>query len=155
MKSIHYKLASILIFLIAGISSSHAQIVTSYGLQSNPWENNQLIRPAVLAKMISTNQKMHIYNIGVVQDIKGAVHLGAASEKENLEKLAKQLKGLPKNETIIVYCGCCPMGKCPNIRPAFQLLKDQKFTKAFLLELPVNLKTDWISKGYPLNTETL
>lgn len=152
MKNLLFKTIVVLSFLIVNANLSKAQQIPSAQLQSNPWTKTQLMEPSVLANMIEKGQKIRIYNIGVVEDIKGATHLGAASEKLNVEKLSKALKGLPKNEAIVVYCGCCPMDKCPNIRPAFQLLKDQKFTKAYLLNLTVNLKSEWISKGYPLAT---
>ncbi len=150
MNNLFLKTAAIVLFFLTIVTISNAQELPSAKLQSNPWTKNQLMEPSVLAKMIEKGQKIRIYNIGVVEDIKGATHLGAASEKQNVEKLGKVLKGLPKNEMIVVYCGCCPMDKCPNIRPAFKALNDQKFTKAYLLNLTVNLKTEWINKGYPL-----
>ena len=51
---------------------------------------------------------------------------------------------------MIIYCGCCPFRRCPNVRPAFELLKKMKFTNAKLLNLPTSLNDDWISKGYPM-----
>ena len=74
--------------------------------------------------MICAGQKVKIYNIGVVQNIKGAVNMAAAGEKENLKKFTQALKRIPANTELVVYCGCCTMDKCPNIRPAFQLHKD-------------------------------
>ena len=75
--------------------------------------------------------------------------MGPAHEKENLEKLKRQLIPLPKDADIVIYCGCCPFEHCPNIRPAFSLLNEMKFSNARLLNLEHNIKTDWISKGYP------
>nr|WP_068893054.1 hypothetical protein [Pedobacter panaciterrae] len=150
MRYLFLKTIVVLLFFVGNSNISKAQQIPSAQLQSNPWTKDQLMEPSVLAKMIEKGQKIRIYNIGVVEDIKGATHLGAASEKLNVEKLSKALKGLPKDEMIVVYCGCCPMDKCPNIRPAFKALNDQKFTKAYLLNLTVNLKTEWINKGYPL-----
>jgi hypothetical protein len=49
-----------------------------------------------------------------------------------------------------VYCGCCPFEKCPNIRPAFNLMKAMGFSNGKLLNLPTNLKQNWIAKGYPV-----
>ncbi|QNK64842.1 rhodanese-like domain-containing protein [Pedobacter sp. PAMC26386] len=136
-------------FVIGTITSSNAQ-TTKHFPQSNPWNEEQLILPAKLADMITNKVNVKIYNIGVVQNIKGAVKIGAASDSENLENLKKQLKNSPKNEPIVIYCGCCPMDKCPNIRPAFKMLAEQKFTNVRLLDLPVNIKIDWIDHGYPV-----
>ncbi|HYK76175.1 MAG TPA: rhodanese-like domain-containing protein [Daejeonella sp.] len=120
--------------------------------EKNTWTNSQLMDPADLAAILRNPKAAQplIYNIGVVDDIKGAKHLGASSEKANLEKFRKVLQTLPKNTNLVVYCGCCPFDKCPNIRPAFKLLNEMGFSHARLLNLPVNLKTNWISKGYPM-----
>lgn len=122
------------------------------GSLKNTWTKNELIEPATLAAIIKNPKtaKPLIFNLGVVDDITGAKNMGAASEKENLAQFKKTLTKLPKNTPIVVYCGCCPFDRCPNIRPAFQALKEGGFSKGKLLNLPTNLKTDWISKGYPL-----
>ena len=122
------------------------------GSLKNSWTKNELMEPAVLASILRNPKatKPLIFNIGVVDDIKGAKNMGAASEKENLARLKKTLSKLPKNTPIVIYCGCCPFDRCPNIRPAFDALKDGGFTKGLLLNLPTNVKTDWISKGYPM-----
>lgn len=112
-----------------------------------PWSANELIEPATLAK--ATNKPI-IFNIGVVEDIKGARHIGAGKNAENIALLKKEITGLPKNTPIVFYCGCCPFAKCPNIRPAYRELKAAGFTNIKLLNLATNLKTDWIAKGYPL-----
>jgi thiosulfate/3-mercaptopyruvate sulfurtransferase len=57
----------------------------------------------------------------------------------------------PKDADIVIYCGCCPFKDCPNIRPAFNLLKEMNYTNTKLLNLPHNLKTDWADKGYPMS----
>jgi hypothetical protein len=55
----------------------------------------------------------------------------------------------PKDADVVIYCGCCPFRDCPNIRPAFRVLQEMKFTRAKLLNIPTTLKADWINKGYP------
>jgi thiosulfate/3-mercaptopyruvate sulfurtransferase len=118
--------------------------------EKDPWRQDELMEPASLAKLIKDDPKVKILNIGVMDDIQGATHIGAASEAPNLKKLKKTVAGFAKNSTIVLYCGCCPMGKCPNIRPAFLLLKKANFTNVFLLNLPHNLHKDWFEQGYPL-----
>ncbi|MEO7215202.1 rhodanese-like domain-containing protein [Mucilaginibacter sp.] len=121
-------------------------------LNNYPWTDSELIEPAALAASIKANTATLplIINIGAVEDIKGAKHIGAASKSENLKALKSMVATLPKNTGIVIYCGCCPFPKCPNIRPAFQELKKMGFTNVKLLNLPVNLQTNWIGKGYPL-----
>jgi hypothetical protein len=118
----------------------------------NPWTDKQLKDPAVLAAAIADPKAPRplIFNIGPVQQIKGAIAIGPANKSANLEKLKQQLAKLPKDKEVIIYCGCCPYSRCPNVRPAFELLQKLKFKNAMLLNLPGNLKDDWISKGYPL-----
>jgi len=135
---------------MTGGYASKSQQPPAGKLQINPWNARQLLEPSALVLAMKNNKNLMVYNIGVMKDISGAIHLGAASEKENLEKLDKVLKTVPKNKMIAIYCGCCPMDKCPNIRPAFGMLKKHELNNIYLVNLPVNLKTDWIDKGYPM-----
>ncbi|MEJ7559591.1 MAG: rhodanese-like domain-containing protein [Pedobacter sp.] len=135
------------LIVITGLGAYSQQ--QSAVLKSNPWLASELLQPlALVTKMKS--EKVLIYNIGVEDDIQGTVHIGAASEPEKLQLFKNAIKSASKDKMVVIYCGCCPMNKCPNIRPAFQALKAAKFKKAYLLNLPTNLKTDWISKGLPL-----
>jgi hypothetical protein len=113
-----------------------------------PWLSTQLIQPEELAKNIKTT---YIFNIGPAGLIKNAIDIGEGRDKNNVAKLKNEVSKLPKDANIVIYCGCCPFGDCPNIRPTFKLLNDMKFTNHKLLNLPKNLKVDWIDKGYPMN----
>jgi hypothetical protein len=147
-----YKLLSIVILLFAG-SQSTAQVKSNDLLPHKPvnWTEKQLIQPSALAAIMANNkiQKPVIFNMGVVEDIPGAVRIGAASDEKNIQILKEKLKALPKNTQVVVYCGCCPYDKCPNIRPAFQALISSGFVNGKVLNLPTNIKTDWINKGFP------
>ena len=81
--------------------------------------------------------------------IAGTNYAGPASKPEGIAELKKAVDSEPRNRDIVLYCGCCPMEKCPNIRPAFTALHEMGFTHVRVLSLPSNLKTDWIDKGYP------
>lgn len=118
-----------------------------------PWTEKQLIQPQELAKIIIDCNKpeTYIFSIGPMGFIKNTIDIGEGKDKKNLEKLKKELSKLPKDANIVIYCGCCPFKDCPNIRPAFALLNKMKFTNHKLLNLPKNLKVDWIDKGYPMN----
>ena len=121
--------------------------------QKEPWTQEQLLNPSDLAKTINNvNAKQpYIYSIGPAATIKGSIDIGPARDKENLDKLKEQLSKLPKDANIVIYCGCCPFEHCPNIRPAFTLLNEMKFTNQKLLNLEHNIKVDWIDKGFPVN----
>ena len=128
-------------------------IITFGQIQAEPWTSDQLIQPGNLAAIIndSAAEKPLINNVGPVGSIKGAIKVGPAKEKENFNNLKKLLSKEDKKKTIIIYCGCCPFKVCPNIRPAFELLTKMKFANHKLLNMPNNLKTDWINHGYPMN----
>jgi thiosulfate/3-mercaptopyruvate sulfurtransferase len=134
---------SVILFAAISLATLHAD---------EPWTNKELKDPAALAAVLADSKAPQpvIYNIGPVQQIKGAIAIGPTGVEENLDKLKQRLAKLPKDKEVIIYCGCCPFRRCPNVRPAFELLKQMKFTKARLLNLPTSLNDDWISKGYPM-----
>ena len=138
----------LLLFAVALIAAAF-----TCSADQDPWTPKQLLEPADLAKTLNdaAAPKPIILNIGSVGDIKGAESIGAAGKDEGVESLKKKLSTLPKDANIVIYCGCCPFADCPNIRPAFSLLNEMKFTHHKLLDLPDNLKVDWIDKGYPMN----
>lgn len=115
------------------------------------WTTDQLMEPSALALNLQTNKDLPvIISVGPGALIPNSVDIGMTTEKENLEKFKKEISKLPKNADIVIYCGCCPFERCPNVRPAIDALKNMKFTNYHLLNLPTNIKTDWISKGYPI-----
>ena len=121
-------------------------------LAQNPpnWTADQLIEPSELAKNLKSNKNLPIiFSVGPGALIPNSIDLGPAKDEENLKKLKEHLKKLPRNKRVVIYCGCCPFEHCPNVRPAIQLLNKMKFTNFRLLDLPKNIKADWIDKGYP------
>jgi hypothetical protein len=120
---------------------------------AEPWKVEQLLPPTILSAVINNPSAKHplIIDIGPAGSIKESVKIGPADNKENLKKLKPHLLKENKDREIVIYCGCCPYKNCPNIRPAFSLLNALKFTNHKLLDLPHNLKVDWIDKGYPIN----
>jgi hypothetical protein len=126
--------------------------LSAFVKQEEPWRPDQLMEPANLSAIINnanTPQPL-IISIGPSGLIKNAVNIGPASKKENLDNLKKLLLKEKKDRQIIIYCGCCPFQNCPNIRPAFKLLNEMKFTNQKLLNLTHNLKVDWIDHGYAM-----
>ena len=114
------------------------------------WTSSQLIEPSTLAQMLQNENSLPvIFNVGPGAVIPHSIDIGMTSKNENLEKFKKELSRLPKDTKIVIYCGCCPFEHCPNVRPAIALLRDMGFSNYHLLDLPHNIKTDWIEKGYP------
>jgi hypothetical protein len=114
------------------------------------WTAKDLMAPAVLAGKIKSGKDIPIiYCVGPGTVIPGSVAIGMTSIPEKLDKFKNTLSSVPKNAAIVIYCGCCPFSHCPNVRPAVALLKEMKFTNFKLLDLPLNIRTDWIAQGYP------
>jgi rhodanese-related sulfurtransferase len=82
--------------------------------------------------------------------IPGSQYAGAASNAEGLAALRKLVASLSRNQEIVIYCGCCPWDNCPNIRPAFQTLKEMGFSNLKVLDIPERLGDDWTAKGFPI-----
>jgi hypothetical protein len=123
-------------------------------MAQNPinWTPDQLMNPSDLSTILKENKQVPIiYCVGPDAIIPHSKNIGMIKKEENLKSLKEELANLPKDTQIVIYCGCCPYEHCPNVRPAIQLLKEMKFTNFKLLDLPHNLKADWISKGYPIN----
>jgi thiosulfate/3-mercaptopyruvate sulfurtransferase len=120
---------------------------------NEPWKTTQLLSPADLAKTLSDPKAKQpiVFCIGPGAMIKGSVDIGPAKDSANLNLFKQKLSQIPKDTWIVIYCGCCPFEHCPNIRPAFALLNEMKFSNQKLLNLEHNLRVDWINKGYPVS----
>lgn len=81
--------------------------------------------------------------------IAGSEYAGPGSKPEGIEMLKKAVAGQPHDREIVLYCGCCPWDKCPNIRLALAAVRDMGFRNVRALVIPASLKIDWIDKGYP------
>jgi len=114
------------------------------------WTKDQLIEPTALAEILQANKEIPvIYCVGPGVVIPHSIDIGPASDENNLQRFKAALDKIPRGTDIVIYCGCCPFEHCPNVRPAIAVLKEMKFTNFHLLDLPDNIKKDWISKGYP------
>jgi rhodanese-related sulfurtransferase len=82
--------------------------------------------------------------------IAGSEYAGSGSQAEGLNQLRTRVALLPRKTFIVLYCGCCPWNRCPNVGSAFKLLRDMGFTDVKVLYLPNNLGSDWADKGYPV-----
>jgi hypothetical protein len=137
---------------IAAITITLAFLSFQKDAQKEPWAEKQLMPPAELAEKLVNGKATNtvIFNIGPSGEIKNSIAIGATQEKEKLALLKRKLANVSKHSEVVIYCGCCPFEHCPNIRPAFELLNEMKFMNAKLLNMPKNLKVDWIDKGYPM-----
>ncbi len=121
-------------------------------VKQTQWTKDQLIQPVDLAKTLNDPKAIHpvILNIGPMEQIKTAIKVGAANTDEGIKKLQAALSSVPKEREVVVYCGCCSSDNCPNIKPAFDFIKQSGYKKVKVLEIPVGLGEDWRAKGYPM-----
>lgn len=82
--------------------------------------------------------------------IPGSEYIGPGSDPSALQRLRTRVDSLPRNKSIVLYCGCCPWTHCPNMKPADDALHAMGFTNVKSLYIPNNFGTDWVSKGYPV-----
>lgn len=122
---------------------------------SDPWTKAQTVQPADLAKELENSRTAptvifvgfkRLYTAG---HIKGAQYHGTAGSEEGLKELTAWATALPRTMKLVIYCGCCPMERCPNIRPAFKALQYLGFKNVRVLLLPNDFATDWAGKGLP------
>ena len=113
-----------------------------------------LVQPADLAANLAKT-KPAVFQVGPnvmyrSHHITGAVFAGPGSSPAGIALLKAAVSKLPKDREIVIYCGCCPWDKCPNMIPAFAALKEMGYTKVKSLYIAENFKVNWIDKGYPV-----
>jgi rhodanese-related sulfurtransferase len=125
---------------------------TTWAQNPENWTSRQLIEPSQLAQVLQSAKDLPvIISVGPGATIPHSIDIGTVKDQENLDIFKKELNTVPKETKIVIYCGCCPFDHCPNVRPAIAVLRDMKFTSYQLLNLPNNIKADWIDKGYPVS----
>lgn len=119
----------------------------------------QLIQPEALATELRSGKspKALIFQVGfrvlyVQAHIPGSEYVAAASSAEGVRQLRERVQKLPRNKSIVLYCGCCPWSHCPNVQPAYELLRGMGFSNLKVLFIAHDFGTDWVSKGYPVET---
>lgn len=144
-------LAAILIALQTSLSLAQNQHVPASSIPAA-----DLIQPADLAASLqSAATKPTILQVGshvlfAEAHIPGSEYAGPAGQDAGLQNLKDRVANLPKNTAIVLYCGCCPWGRCPNIAPAYNLLHSRGFTHLKVLYIADNFGTNWVAKGYPV-----
>ena len=115
-----------------------------------------LIQPADFAASLQTaSPKPLILQVGshilfAEAHIPGAEYAGPTNQDTGIQILKDRVASLSKDTTIVLYCGCCPWERCPNIAPAYNLLHAMGFTHLKVLYIADNFGADWVAKGYPV-----
>jgi thiosulfate/3-mercaptopyruvate sulfurtransferase len=130
---------------------------TDQAKASEPRTAAQIVQPADLARELTDKVGMPptILYVGFRSlfpggHVPGAVYHGTASTEQGLAELKNWADSLPRSTNLVIYCGCCPLEKCPNIRPAFTALDGMGFKNLRVLILPISFAADWAGKGFPI-----
>lgn len=147
-------LASLFCFTLAPAKSAPPKAAPA---DTDPWASAQIVSPADFAKELQAkpDPSLKIIYVGVRTlysgaHVPGALFHGPGSTDQGIADLKKFAATLPKDANIVIYCGCCPLDRCPNLRPAFSALHQMGFTHLRVLILPTSFAADWIEKGYPV-----
>lgn len=111
-----------------------------------PEELNRILKGPRAARPLVLQVGSHV--LFSEAHIAGSEYAGPGSSDEGLNLLRNRVKGLPRGAFIVLYCGCCPWSRCPNIAPAFNLLHTMGFTRVKVLYVADNFGTDWVNKGF-------
>jgi thiosulfate/3-mercaptopyruvate sulfurtransferase len=121
---------------------------------AEPWGANTVSAPDLVKELGSADKPSVVcvapavlYRTGHVP---GAKFFGPGSSPAALDELKTWAKNLPRTANIVVYCGCCPLEVCPNLRPAYAALQGMGFRRLRVLVLPTDFGTDWVRQGYPV-----
>lgn len=117
---------------------------------------SRLMQPEELVKILqASGEKPLMIQVGshvlyAQAHIPGSEYIGPAASEAGLQQLRKRVESLRKNKSIILYCGCCPWGHCPNVKPAYDALTAMGFTNFKVLYIADNFGANWADKGYPV-----
>ncbi len=124
---------------------------------TDPWTARDLVRPEELAALLRgpKARRPALIHVGFHAlyrqgGIPGSIYAGPGSRPEGLAALRAAASRLPKDRPIVIYCGCCPWIKCPNVRPAFRTLRQLGFRNVRALAVAENLTHDWVDRGFPI-----
>jgi thiosulfate/3-mercaptopyruvate sulfurtransferase len=116
----------------------------------------QLLQPADLVQILgaTSGERPLILQVGShvlfsEAHIRGSEYVGATGQEPGLQALRERVRDLPRDQFLVIYCGCCPWDKCPNIRAAYREFNSMGFTHLRVLYIQTNLGTNWVTPGYP------
>jgi thiosulfate/3-mercaptopyruvate sulfurtransferase len=147
---------SLLLVVAAATGAARSLFAAAGDAPADPWTAAQTVQPADLAKELADAKGAVKPTIVCVAPhvlyegghIPGALFHGPGSTAQGIDDLKKWAQSVPRTENIVIYCGCCPLDHCPNLRPAFVALRDMGFTHLRALIIPTNFYTDWVKPGY-------
>ncbi len=96
-------------------------------LPTDPWQAVNLFKPEDLARSLTAtnSEKPLLLFVGYSLPyqgghIPGSKFIGQASKPEGIQALIGEVQDQPRERQIVLYCGCCPWDKCPDICRDFE-----------------------------------
>jgi thiosulfate/3-mercaptopyruvate sulfurtransferase len=140
-------LGAVAIMLGSTVLAYQASLIPASRLM-NPDELVKILQSSKSEKPLMIQVGSHVlYRQG---HIPGSEYIGPASGESGLQQLRQYVQSLPRSKFIVLYCGCCPWGHCPNVKPADDALHAMGFTNVKVLYIADNFGADWVDKGYPV-----
>jgi rhodanese-related sulfurtransferase len=144
-----------LAFAFALLSPSGQALAESRSATSIPAA--ALIQPADLVATLksASTPKPLLLHVGFSKlyeqaHIPGSEYVGPARDETGVQQIRGRVAKLAKDTPIVIYCGCCPWGNCPNVAAAYDTLHALGFTHVKVLYIAENFGDDWVNKGYPV-----
>jgi hypothetical protein len=109
---------------------------------------NRLLREAGAEKPLVLQVGSHV--LFAEAHPPGTEYAGPGSQPAGIQLLHNRVNALSRKKLIVLYCGCCPWNRCPNVGPAFAKMREMGFTNVKVLYLADNFGTNWGEKGYPV-----
>ena len=149
-----------------GLLALQCMLGGAYGQQATPpahaapaddsIPSANLLQPEELVPLLSRSggDKPLVFQVGpkvfyAEAHVPGSEYIGAGKDESGLEALRNRVKNLKHDQFIVLYCGCCPWKKCPNVHPAYQQLVSLGFNRVKVMYIADNFGKDWVAKGYP------
>ena len=145
----------LLVFIFGTVAIAVASLAFAY--QATLIPASRLVNPDELVKILQSakSEKPLMIQVGshvlyTQAHIPGSEYIGPASSETGFQLLRKRVEPLPRSKFIVLYCGCCPWSRCPNVKPADDALRAMGFTNVKVLYIPGNFGMDWVEKGLPV-----
>lgn len=144
---LHNILLALVLALLTVVAFAQASLIPSTRL-INPEDLVKTLQSSKAEKPLMIQVGSHV--LYSQAHIPGSEYIGPASSDAAVQQLRKRVESLPRNKFILIYCGCCPWGHCPNVKPADDALHAMGFTNIKVLYIANNFGADWVDKGYPV-----
>ncbi|HTE39800.1 MAG TPA: hypothetical protein VK629_03170 [Steroidobacteraceae bacterium] len=146
-------------FIASFLSTCMMLVAANLALAAKPAASipaDKLVQPAEVAAQVKNGSaaKTLMLQVGFKTmfdqaHIPGSEYAGPGNTGAGLQVLRDRVAKLPKNSPILIYCGCCPWTRCPNMAAAYDALVELGFTHIKAMIINDDFGTDWVDKGYP------